>query len=180
MKRILGLDPGLARTGYGCVASDGRTYQYLDAGLITTKTADSLAKRLTILYDDISQIIAQLQPEVVACEQLFFPRQKTTKQAVTNPSDHGILFKPAMPADLVSVAHARGILLLACHQANLPIHTYTPVQIKVALTNYGQADKEQVQKMVQTVLGITGLAKKPDQADALAAALTYAMESGLA
>ena len=155
MKRILGLDPGLRTVGYGFIESDGDRHRCLGFGLIETSNKQALALRLATIYDNISSLISEFEPEVASIEKLFFFRNVTSA---------------------IGVAQAQGVLMLACQKANLPFHEYTPLQIKMILTGYGRADKSQVQTMVQRLLGIDQF-PKPDSADALAAALSLALET---
>lgn len=150
--RILGIDPGTGIVGFGVIEVTGQDKRMQDAGVIRTPAHQPLELRLETIYREISEIIAENKPEVMAIEQLFFGRNVTTA---------------------ISVSHARGVILLAAQQANLKIAEYTPPQIKQALTGTGGADKSQVQEMVKTQLKLTEVPKPDDCADALAAALTF-------
>ena len=152
---ILGIDPGLETVGFGCIRSDGRRHTFIDGGVIKTSSKDVLAKRLSIIYDNIRQLIDELRPDLVSMERLFFVKNITSG---------------------MKVAQAQGVLTLACQQASLPVFEYTPLQIKIALTGYGRATKDQVQIMVQKILKLEQKPKPDDCADALAAALTKAIE----
>ena len=125
----------------------------MTAGVITTPAHTPLADRLEEIYLELTNIIAETQPEMMAIEQLFFARNVTTA---------------------MSVAHARGVAMLTGKQAKLPIEEYTPMQIKQSLTGYGKADKKQVQEMVRIQLGLQEVPKPDDCADALAAAIMCA------
>ena len=124
------------------------------AGVITTPAYTPLADRLMDIYDSLNQIIDETQPDEVSIEKLFFNQNITTG---------------------ISVAEARGVVLLAMKQRKLPISEYTPLQIKQSLTGYGRADKKQMQEMVRQFLGMKDVVKPDDAADALAAAITHAM-----
>lgn len=124
------------------------------AGVITTPAYTPLADRLMDIYDSLNQIIDETQPDEVSIEKLFFNQNITTG---------------------ISVAEARGVVLLAMKQRNLPVSEYTPLQIKQSLTGYGRADKKQMQEMVRQFLGMKDVVKPDDAADALAAAITHAM-----
>lgn len=148
--RIIGIDPGTGILGFGVIdVKAGRT-KLVTAGVITTPAHTPLADRLEEIYVELTAIIAETKPEVMAIEQLFFARNVTTA---------------------MSVAHARGVAMLTGKQAKLIIEEYTPMQIKQSVTGYGNADKKQVQEMVRLQLGLTEVPKPDDCADALAAAI---------
>lgn len=151
--RILGIDPGTGILGFGIVEVAGSTSQLVDAGVIRTPVHEDDVVRLRTIYDELSDIIAATHPAHMAVEKLFFARNVTTA---------------------MTVAQARGVVLLCGSQAGLEIFEYTPLQIKMAITGYGRADKKQVQEMVRVILGLSHLPKPDDCADALAAALTHA------
>lgn len=152
--RILGVDPGTATTGFGVIDVEGNTYSLVDGGIIKTTAHMPLPERLAIIHQDISGLIAESKPDMVSVEKLFFAQNVTTA---------------------MSVSHARGVVLLAAEQQSLPVHEYTPLQIKQALTGYGRAEKKQMQEMVRVVLRLKDLPKPDDCADALAAAICHAM-----
>lgn len=153
--RILGIDPGTGILGFGVIEADGRQKaNLLDAGVIRTPVKQPDSQRLLTIYDELSQIIKDLQPEVMAVEKLFFAQNVTTA---------------------MSVSQARGVVLLCGEQNNLELHEYTPLQIKQALTGYGRADKKQMQEMVRIVLGLKDVPKPDDCADALGAAICHSM-----
>ncbi|MAG29035.1 crossover junction endodeoxyribonuclease RuvC [bacterium] len=147
---ILGIDPGIADTGFGVVEKQGDNYTEIDHGSISTLKSDSLAKRLQELYRELTKLIKKHNPERVAIEQLFFA--KNVKTAIT-------------------VAHARGVVLLAAQTAKCEIAEFTPLQIKQALTGYGAADKRQMQEMTKITLKLKTIPKPDDAADALAIAI---------
>ena len=155
-RRILGLDPGLRTTGFGCIESDGLKHRFIGGGVITTDNKQAPALRLAIIYDNLSSLITEFQPDVASIEKLFFFKNVTSA---------------------IKVAQAQGILMLACHKNGVPIFEYTPLQIKMALSGYGRAEKSQIQFMVQKLLVLSELPKPADCADALGAALTLALES---
>ena len=131
----------------------GNKTKLVTAGVITTPAHTPLADRLEEIYLELTNIIAETKPEMMAIEQLFFARNVTTA---------------------MSVAHARGVAMLTGKQAKLKIEEYTPLQIKQSLTGYGKADKKQVQEMVRIQLGLKDVPKPDDCADALAAAIMCA------
>lgn len=150
--RILGIDPGTGIMGFGVIES-GRQPAMVDAGVIRTKVHQAESERLLIIYDALQEIVTLNQPAVVSVEKLFFARNVTTA---------------------MTVAQARGVVLLVAQQHGLPIFEYTPMQIKQSLTGYGKADKKQMQEMVRILLKLHDVPKPDDCADALAAALTHA------
>ncbi len=151
--RILGIDPGTGILGFGVIQVEKGKVQLVDAGVIRTPAHEDDVVRLQTIYDELSDIIVQTKPTHMAVEKLFFARNVTTA---------------------MTVAQARGVVLLCGSQNNLEIAEYTPLQIKMAITGYGRADKKQIQEMVRIHLGLTEVPKPDDCADALAAALTHA------
>lgn len=151
--RILGIDPGTGILGFGVIEVVKGKTQLVDGGVIRTPVKEDDAVRLQTIYEELSDIIADAKPDVMAVEKLFFAQNVTTA---------------------MTVAQARGVVLLAGMQAGLKIAEYTPLQIKQALTGYGRADKKQIQEMVRVVLGLKDVPKPDDCADAIACALTHA------
>ncbi|MCB2210020.1 crossover junction endodeoxyribonuclease RuvC [bacterium] len=150
---VLGIDPGIAITGYGLIQTDDRNeYACVDYGVITTPAGMPDAERLQILFDQLSDLIHLHRPESSAVEKLFF--QKNVKTAI-------------------SVGQARGVAMLTLAQAGLSIAEYTPNEVKQAVCGYGNAGKGQVQRMVQALLRLTDLPKPDDAADALAVAICH-------
>jgi crossover junction endodeoxyribonuclease RuvC len=156
-KVILGIDPGLARMGYGAVIQQGSQMKALEYGTLTTEAHQPLEQRLALIFKKVQKVLKKVKPEVVAVEELFFSRNVKTA---------------------IVVGQARGVALLACGLAGLPVYEYKPVEVKQAVVGYGGADKEQVQKMVKLLLGLTEVPKPDDTADALAIAITHAQCSG--
>lgn len=155
--RILGIDPGTGIMGFGVIDAD-RQPRLVDAGVIRTKVKQPEPERLLAIYEGLQEIVAAAKPQVVSVEKLFFARNVTTA---------------------MSVSQARGVVLLVAQQHGLPIFEYTPMQIKMALTGYGKADKKQVQEMVRVLLRLKDIPKPDDCADALAAALIHATQADL-
>ena len=151
--RILGIDPGLAIVGYSVIDSEKGVYRPVDCGVINTPKELSLPERLELIYKGMGELIDTFKPDQVAIEELFFTKNITTG---------------------ITVAEARGVILLACKQSGLPMFEYTPNQIKQSLTGYGKADKKQIQFMITRLLGLKAIPKPDDAADALAIALTHA------
>ena len=154
---VLGIDPGIATTGYGVVREnpDGQVVALSYGALLTPKT-DTLPERLLSLRRQLMALIAEWRPTETAVEALFF---------ATN-------LKTAM-----TVGQARGVVLVTLHEAGLPIGEYTPLQVKQAITGYGQADKRQMQLTVKMLLALDALPKPDDAADALAIAVTHVHSS---
>lgn len=150
---VLGIDPGLAITGYGILRTDRQSdYVSVIHGVITTPAGIPDAERLKILYECLSDLISLHRPDTSAVEKLFF--QKNVKTAI-------------------SVGQARGVAMLTLAQAGLPIQEYTPNEIKQTVCGYGNAAKLQVQRMVQTLLRLDELPQPDDAADALAVAICH-------
>lgn len=149
-KIILGIDPGIADCGYGVISDDGGRVTCLTYGSIKTSPKDDLITRLNIIHTELDAIIKKYKPEIAAAEELFF--SKNVKTALT-------------------VGHARGVILLTFKQNNLQFYEFKPSQVKQAVTCYGAAKKDQVQKMVQMLLKLKEIPKPDDAADALAIAM---------
>ncbi len=153
--KILGIDPGIGRCGFGLIETKTRAdATALDYGVITTTENGALPARLVELYDSLREVFAETKPDVVSVEKLFFSKNITT----------GIM-----------VAEARGIVLLVAEQFNLKVFEYTPNEIKKTLTGYGAAGKPQIQEMVRLHLGLEKKPRPDDAADALAAAITHSL-----
>ena len=150
---ILGIDPGYAITGYGVVSYEKNHFSVLDYGAITTKAHTPFEQRLLTLHQQLDVVISRFHPDVMAIEELFFQRNTTTA---------------------IGTAQARGVLILAAAEANIPVYEYTPMQIKQAVTGYGRADKNQVSTMVKMLLHLEEMPKPDDVTDALAIAICQA------
>jgi crossover junction endodeoxyribonuclease RuvC len=151
--RILGIDPGTGILGFGVIDIEAGKTRLVDGGVVRTPAHQADPDRLITIYDELTAIVEQTKPDAMSIEKLFFIRNVTTA---------------------ISVAQARGVALLVGKKAGLEIFEYTPLQIKMAVTGYGRADKKQIQEMVRVILGLKEIPKPDDAADALAAALTYA------
>jgi len=150
---VLGIDPGIAITGYGLIQTGDRSdYQCIDYGVIRTESGIPDPDRLAFLYKELKDLLRQYQVDSSAVEKLFF--QKNVRTAF-------------------SVGQARGVTLLALAQSKLPISEYTPNEIKQTVCGYGNAGKAQVQRMVQALLHLADLPKPDDAADALAVAICH-------
>jgi len=150
---VLGIDPGTAATGYGVVERSGSRLRAIDYGCLETLSTQELPRRLLEIHQAITELIATHQPQMLGVERLFFNRNVQTAFAV---------------------GQARGVVLLAAAEAGLPVFEYGPHEVKMAVTGYGRADKAQVQRMVQVVLGMAVLPRPDDAADALAVAICLA------
>ena len=148
--RIIGIDPGLARVGYGIIEEIEGEKIMLDCGIIETKSTQKEEKRLLEISNDLSSIINKWNPNAAAVEKFFFYRSSTT----------------------ISVVQARGVIIMTLGKHNLPIQEFPPMQIKLAVTDYGHSDKDEVLKSVMNELNLTSPPKPDDAADALAIALT--------
>ena len=155
---VLGLDPGLATTGFGLVRGSGQDVEYVAHGTIRTAAKVPLTERLISLHEQLTEIVAEHAPDVAAVESLFFATNARTA---------------------MSVGQARGVIILSLAQAGLRVHEYTPLQIKQSVTGYGGAAKTQVQQMVSVLLGLADLPRPDDAADALAASICHCHSSRL-
>lgn len=158
--RVLGIDPGTSRLGYGIVEEAGQSYRAIEFGCFTPKTknqgtakgAQSEARQLLEIFEFLKDLIRKNKPAGLAIEKLFFNKNVTTA---------------------LSVGQASGVVKLAAALANLPVYTYTPLEIKMALTGYGRADKNQIQQMTKVLLKLDKIPKIDDTADALAVAICH-------
>ncbi|MDI6786244.1 MAG: crossover junction endodeoxyribonuclease RuvC [bacterium] len=150
---ILGIDPGLANTGYGIINHNGNSLQIVTYGCIVTSSNKEYSGRLNKIYDKVSELIESYKPTVMAVEELFFCKNAKTA---------------------LNVGQARGVIILAGSKQNIKIKEYTPLQIKQAVTGFGYAKKDQVQEMVKLLLNLKKPLYPDDAADALAAAICCA------
>ena len=150
---ILGIDPGLADTGYGLISKNGPRINLIAYGCITTSKTKLLPQRLKEIKESLTQIIKKHKPSQLSLEQLFFC--KNVKTALI-------------------ICQVRGIIILTATENNLPIFEFTPLQVKQAITSYGRADKKQIQEMVKRLLNLKTCPYPDDAADALAIAICCA------
>lgn len=150
--RVLGIDPGTATTGYGVVEDQGGALELLVCGVISTSPQETMPMRLRTIHRALGTLIAQWVPDALAVEELFFSRNVTTA---------------------MSVGQARGVVLLAGAEADLPIFEYKPAAVKQAIAGYGGADKHQVQQMVRLLLHLEQVPRPDDAADAVALAVCH-------
>ncbi len=151
--RILGIDPGIAIVGFGLIESNRGSVRMLQYGAVTTEAGLPLATRLVQIENDLTALIAQLKPDEIAVEELFFSKNITTG---------------------IAVAHGRGVILCTAERLGVPIFEYTPMQVKQAVAGYGLADKKQVMDMTKRLLKLKAVPKPDDAADALAIAICHA------
>ena len=151
--RILGIDPGIATVGFGVLVFENNRFQLERCGVITTPAHTNLSVRLLRIYQDLSELLLMFQPDAVSVEELFFNTNISTG---------------------ISVAHGRGVILLACEQNGIPLFEYTPLQVKQAVVGYGRAEKKQVMEMVRRLCGLKEAPKPDDAADAVALAICHA------
>lgn len=150
---IIGIDPGYAIVGIGVIEYRGNKFRTIEYNAITTPAGMPTVERLKKIYQEMTMYIDKYNPDAVAIEELFFNSNQKTA---------------------INVAQARGVLLVAVANRNIPIHEYTPLQVKQSVTGYGRADKKQIQQMVKMMLGLNAIPKPDDAADALAIAICHA------
>ena len=156
---ILGIDPGLAIVGWGVLESNGAILRPIAYGAITTPAHTDIESRLSIIKNDLKEIIKKYKPEEMAIEELFFTNNITTG---------------------IAVAEARGVILCTAHELGVKISEYTPLQVKQAVVGYGRAEKRQVIAMVTSILKLPKPPKPDDTADAVAIAICHAQCRGSA
>jgi len=150
---ILGIDPGVADTGWGVIKKEKNNLKLLTFGVIKTPAQQPLPERLSVIYKELKKTIKKFQPDEISIEELFFC--KNVKTALL-------------------VGQARGVILLTAIETNVAISEFTPLQVKQAVAAYGKADKKQIQKMVKTLLNMDKIPHPDDAADALAIAICAA------
>lgn len=150
---IIGIDPGYAITGYGIIAKTGNKLRCIDYGAITTSSKTAFAERLLTINNSIKSILSIYKPNYMAIEELFLYNNRTTA---------------------IGTAQARGVVILEAARADIPVFEFTPGEVKNAVTGYGRAEKEQVAKMVMSILGLKEKPKPDDVTDALAIAICLA------
>ena len=149
---IFGIDPGSARTGYGCVQTDGSRHRLVICGAIKTSPSASFPEKLLAIHSGLAALIAECRPDAVAIENLF----------------HAVNARSAL-----RLGHARGVAMLAAVEAGLEVFEYTPAEVKRAVVGYGRAEKPQVQHMMKLILGLPEAPSPHDAADALAVAVCH-------
>ena len=154
---ILGIDPGYAIVGWGVIEFKNNIHRPVAFGAITTEAHTDFNERLVQIYNDTVELIERCKPDALSIEKLYFNTNTTTA---------------------IYVAEARGVILLAARQANVPVYEYTPLQVKTAVTGYGKALKSQVMEMTRRLLHLKEVPKPDDTADALAIAITHTQAAG--
>ena len=155
---ILGIDPGIGRCGWGIITVNNSQLTVNNSGCIETRPNSKVEERLLIISTKIESITKKYKPDVLAIEELFFGANSKTA---------------------LTVGQARGVVLLAAAKNKIPVTVYTPLQVKMALTGYGRADKNQIGQMVKVILKLEKIPKIDDTSDALAVAITHAFSSKL-
>jgi crossover junction endodeoxyribonuclease RuvC len=150
--RVLGIDPGSQRTGYGCVETDGSRHRLVTCGAVATRGTVSFTDKLLTIHHEIARLIDDCHPDYVAVENLF--------TAINTRS-------------ALKLGHVRGVAMLAAVEADVQVAEYTPSEVKRAVVGYGRAEKHQVQQMVRLLLGMTSTPAPHDVADALAIAICH-------
>jgi len=151
--RILGIDCGTERTGYGLIDSDGRSHHMVAAGAIQTCVSDPLEKRLVTIAQRLREVIGAHTPDSAAVEEVFYAHNVKT---------------------VLKLSHARGVVLLTIAEAGLPLGEYSPLEIKTSVVGYGRAEKHQVKRMVHSLLGLEHVIESEDACDAIAVAICHA------
>jgi len=151
--RVLGIDCGTERTGYGVIESDGRTHRLVSAGVIHTSPKSPLELRLQEISRQLRGVILRDQPEAAAVEEVFYSTNVKTA---------------------LKLAHVRGVALLAISEAGLELGEYSPLEVKTSVVGYGRAEKAQVQMMVRSLLRLETTIDSEDACDALAVAMCHA------
>ncbi len=157
--RILGIDPGYAIVGWGVIQYEGGRFGALDFGAVTTEAGQPFLERLDRIYEELTVILKRFQPDAMSIEKLYFQNNQKTA---------------------IEVAEARGVILLAAQRCGVPVFEYTPLQVKSAVTGFGQAQKPQVMEMTRRLLRLQAVPKPDDTADALAIAICHAQTGGTA
>ncbi len=153
MRTVIGIDPGLAATGWGVVRFDGSRFRHVGHGVVTTNPGSPLAQRLCTIHQEIEKLLAKYAPSEAGVEELYFSKNTTSA---------------------LQVAHARGVVLLALGERGIPVECYSPQHVKQAVIGRGRAEKEQVQRLVGVVLGLEEVPGPDHAADALAIAICHA------
>ena len=155
--RILGVDPGSAHTGYGCIETSGSRYRVLTCGALSPPARGTFPEKLLAVHTGLAALLREYEPEAVAIEDLFYARNARSA---------------------LKLGHVRGVAMLAASEVGLPVAEYSPTEVKRAVVGYGQAEKQQVQAMVLLLLGLATPPSKLDVSDALAVAICHAHSMG--
>lgn len=154
--RVLGIDCGTERTGWGVIDSDGRRHRVLAHGVIRTAPAHPLAQRLARIAEGLRAVVAQHHPDAAAVEDIFYSQNVKTA---------------------LKLAHVRGVALLAVSEAGVSVGEYSPLEVKTSVVGYGRAEKQQVARMVRALTGMRDAFDSADASDALAVAICHATRS---
>jgi crossover junction endodeoxyribonuclease RuvC len=153
---ILGIDPGLATTGYGIINQSEKNkktvFECVKYGIIKTEPGVEIPQRLQIIHNGLSKIINAYQPEALVMENIFFFRNVKT---------------------VIPVSQAQGVILLAAAKKKMPVYRFTPLEVKMTITGFGRAEKKDIQNEIKRILGLDAIPKPDDAADALSVAATY-------
>ena len=155
---ILGIDPGIATTGYGVIRKDGQRLEAADYGIISTAAGRPAPERLLAINDELNRLFDLHRPDILVTERLFFAKNETTA---------------------FGVGRTIGVALLTAAQRGVEWMEYTPPEVKQAVVGYGGAEKKQIQYMIQRLLNLPNLPKPDDAADALAVCVCHAHSSAL-
>lgn len=155
--RILGIDCGSERTGYGVIETDGRRHRLIAAGVVRTSPRDGFEQRLLRIAAGLREVVLAHQPAAAAVEEVFHAQNAQSA---------------------LKLAHVRGVALLAIAEAGLPLGEYSPLEVKASVVGFGRAGKSQVQLMVKTLLGLDEIIASEDASDALAVAICHATRGG--
>lgn len=151
--RILGIDPGLGITGYGLIESNGKNFRLIEAGVIRSRQSESIDNRLSQIYKKILRLVKDTKPEVLVLEELYSHYKH--------------------PRTSILMAHARGVISLACSQCGIPLISYPSTRIKKAIVGRGHASKQQIQRTVMSLLGLRRIPEPVDVTDAIALAMCH-------
>lgn len=154
--KIIGIDPGYAIVGFGVVEYDGYKFRPVEFGAVTTEAKTDFNLRLKTIYDDLCFVLEKHKPQCMSIEKLFFNTNQKTG---------------------IDVAQARGVILLAATNMQIPVYEYTPLQVKQSVVGYGRAEKSQVMEMTRQILGLAEVPRPDDTADALAIAICHGHSS---
>jgi crossover junction endodeoxyribonuclease RuvC len=153
---ILGIDPGIGRLGWAIIENSGSKAKAVDYGCIETEVNGEIGERLVEISREIKSLIKKHKPDALSIEELFFGNNSKTA---------------------LTVGQARGVVILLAAENKIPVTSYTPLQVKIALSGYGRADKNQIAQMVKMILNLREIPKIDDTTDALAIALTHAFSA---
>jgi crossover junction endodeoxyribonuclease RuvC len=157
--RVLGIDCGTEKTGFGVIESDGVRHAMVAAGVFKTNTRDPVSTRLLEIANGLRSVIVQYRPDAVAVEDIF----------------HAVNARSAL-----KLAQVRGAAILIIAEAGLPLGEYSPLEVKMSVVGYGRAEKQQVQLMVQSLLGLESIIPSEDASDAVAVAICHATQAFVA